>query len=133
MHASIDQKGYAPGQTITVHIAVDNSTNIPVVPQIALQQVQIYMSGTRHKTIENTITEEPTTGEPIAPHTEKEMAQLDVHIPKDLVLSIKSSVITVKYFVHVTLKIPHSLDLRVNLPVVITSEQVLPQTAHKPA
>jgi hypothetical protein len=49
--------------------------------------------------------------------------QVSILIPADESLSIKSSLITVKYFIHITLDIPHSLDLHINLPVVLTSHQ----------
>jgi len=126
MHASIDRKGFAPGETISVHVNVDNKTNAQVVPKVELHQVQIYMSGLRHKTIESTITEEPTTGVEIEPHTNNEEV-LELTIPTDQTLSIKSSLVTVKYFVRVVLFIPHSLDLHINLPVVVTSQSVVDQ------
>lgn len=137
MHASIARKGFAPGETITVHITVDNKTNTTVVPRVQLNQVQIFMCGVRHKTIETAISNlgdsqqcghnqqsAIVSGAEIAPHSSVEEL-LDVKVPWDESLTIKSSVITVKYFVHVTLDIPHSFDLHVNLPIVVTSGTVL--------
>jgi len=69
-------------------------------------------------------------GAEIAPHSQVEEV-LSVTIPTDESLSIKSSVITVKYFVHVTLDIPHSFDLHINLPVVLTSQKVLDAAKEK--
>lgn len=130
MHASIGRKGFAPGEKITVHLGIDNRTNTKVTPRLNLYQVQIYMSGVRHKTIESILTEEPVVGPEIEPHKEEE-ALLVVKIPSDEALSIKSSVITVKYFVHVTLGIPHSFDLHVNLPIVVTSRRVIEDLREK--
>ena len=130
MHASIGRKGFAPGETITVHVAVDNKTSTKVTPRISLHQVQIYMCGSRHKTIETTMSEQPIIGKQVEPHTKVEDL-LDVKIPSDESLTIKSSVITVKYFVEVTLDIPHSFDLHLNLPIVVTSRKVIDELHEK--
>ena len=124
MHASIGRKGFAPGESINVHLAVNNKTNAKLMPRVSLHQIQIYMCGARHKTIETTMSNEPICGTEIAPHTEVNEL-LTVPIPVDESLTIKSSVITVKYFVHVTLDIPHSFDLHINLPVVLTSKKLI--------
>src|SRR5699024_4752950 len=124
MHASIGRKGFAPGETITVHVAVDNKTTAKVTPRISLHQVQIYMCGSRHKTIDTTMSEEPIVSKEIEPHTSVEEL-LKWKINSKDPLSIKSSIITVKYYVHVTLAIPHSFDLHINLPVVVTSRKVI--------
>jgi hypothetical protein len=49
MHATIGRKGFAPGESITVHVSVDNKSGAKLVPRISLHQVQIYMCGARHK------------------------------------------------------------------------------------
>lgn len=124
MHASIGRKGFAPGETVTVHVHVDNKTNTKVTPRISLHQVQIYMCGTGHKTHEKVLTEEPIKGTEIAAHTQVEEL-LTMELPEKESLSIKSSLITVKYFIRVTLDIPHAFDLHVNLPIVLTTEAVI--------
>ena len=124
MHASIGRKGFAPGESISVHISVDNKSSAKLVPRISLHQIQIYMCGSRHKTIETTLSNDPIIGTEIEPHSEA-VEVLHVKIPSDESLSIKSSVITVKYFVHVTLDIPHSFDLHINLPIVLTSSGII--------
>lgn len=124
MHASLGRKGFAPGDTIAVHISVDNKTSAKLVPRVSLHQTQIYMCGSRHKTIETTLSNDPILGSEIQPQAEA-VEVLHVKVPSDESLTIKSSVITVKYFVHVTLDIPHSFDLHINLPVVLTSARVL--------
>jgi len=124
MHASIGRKGFLPGEKITVHVNIDNKTNTNVTPQVSLHQVQVYMCGLRHKTIESTNPHEPVIGAQIGPHSKGEEV-LDITIPSNESLSIKSSAITVKYFVRVTLDIPHSFDLYINLPVVLTAQKII--------
>jgi len=50
---------------------------------------------------------------------------ISVQMPKDESLSIKSDLITVKYYVRVVLDIPHSFDLHLTLPLVVTSSEAL--------
>lgn len=100
MHASISRKGFAPGENISVHVHVDNASNAAVKPRISLHQVQIYMCGSRHKTIETTLSDDPVTGTEVGAHAKADEV-LHVKVPADESLTIKSSVITVKYFVHV--------------------------------
>ena len=131
MHASIGRKGFAPGETISVHVSVDNKTSAKLIPRVSLHQTQIYMCGSRHKTIETTLSNDPINGTEIEPHSEA-VEVLHVKVPSDESLTIKSSVITVKYFVHVTLDIPHSFDLHINLPVVLTSARVIESLRNQP-
>lgn len=131
MHVSLGRKGFAPGESISVHVSVNNKTGVAVKPRISLHQVQIFMCDSRHKTVETTFPEDdPVLGTEVEPHSEA-VEVLHLKVPADESLTIKSSVITVKYFVHVTLDIPHSLDLHINLPVVLTSAAVLQELQSK--
>lgn len=128
MHASLGRKGFYPGETITVHVSVKNGTKSAVVtPRVTLHQVQIFMCGSRHKTIETTIGE-ATLGTAVQPGGDVEEL-LSLVVPADESLTIKSSVISVKYFVHCTLDIPLSIDLHTNLSVIITSRDVIEAAA----
>lgn len=73
---------------------------------------------------------DPIVGKEIAGHSEATEI-LSVRIPSDESLTIKSAVITVKYYVHVTLDIPHSLDLHLNLPIVVTSTKLIDEMRHQ--
>jgi len=126
MHASIGRKGFAPGEHIAVHISVDNQTNARVKPQIELHQIQIYNCGARLKTIESVQNESPVSGTEVAPKS-KAQEVLSLAIANDESLSIRSDLITVKYFVNVTLDIPAAFNLHINLPIVITAKRVLDQ------
>lgn len=82
------------------------------------------MTGERHKTVENSLTE-AVEGEEVLSHTIVEDVALSVAIPVNIPLSIKSELLTLKYFVHVTLDIPFATDIHVNLPVIVTSRVAL--------
>ena len=50
-----------------------------------------------------------------------------IPLPEDLSLSIKSGIIIIKYFIHVTLDIPLAIDLNVNVPIVVVNKSALTQ------
>lgn len=103
---------------------IDNCSSANVKPRATFYQTQIYMTGERHKTVENSLTE-AIEGDEVAAHTLVDGGTLTVPIPVNIPLSIKSELITLKYFLHVTLDIPLATDIHVNLPVIITSRLAL--------
>jgi hypothetical protein len=52
---------------------------------------------------------------------------LPIPIPEDVPLTIKSDIIVVKYFIHVTLDIPFAVDIHANLPFIVTTKKALEQ------
>jgi hypothetical protein len=123
MNCNLFLKNQILGETIEVHCTVENMCSAGVIPRASLYQTQIFMSGERHKTVENSLTDAVIGTVVEAGATASET--IFVSTPRDISLSIKSSIITIKYFIHVTLDIPHSIDLHINLPVVITNECAL--------
>ena len=107
---------------LELHTTVDNKSSIEATPRATLYQTQIYMCGERHKAVEI-----PLTDTIIGKKADKNKASTEtllIPTPKEISLTIKSALISVKYFVHVTLDIPHSFDINVNVPVVITSRAI---------
>jgi len=123
LHATIPKKGHAPGETLEVDCTIDNGSTARVTPRVVLYQTQIFMTGERHKTIETLLTE-PSFGKPVGAEVTAEDA-ISLLIPENIPLSIKSTLITVKYFIRVILDIPNSMDLQLNLPIVITNRHAL--------
>lgn len=103
---------------------IDNNSSANVKPRVTFYQTQIYMTGERHKTVENSLTE-AVDGDEVPAHSLVEDGSILVKIPVNIPLSIKSDLITLKYFVHVTLDIPLATDIHVNLPVIVTSRAAL--------
>ena len=108
-----------------LHVTVDNDSTVGITPRASLHQTQIYMCWERHKATEITL------GQPIVGKTVPENTNITeiimIPLPEDLSLSIKSALISVKYFIHVTLDIPHAFDLHVNVPIVIANMSALTQ------
>ena len=116
------------GEIIELNCVIVNSSTVSVTPKATFYQTQILIFDNRHKTVQTTF--EPTIGTQVeaigASELKVKNAQtLLLIIPQSIPLSIKSSILTVKYFVDVTLDIPHSFDLHINLPIIITTKSAL--------
>lgn len=131
VHAISARKGHAQGEPIIVHLKIDNDSSALVEPRLQLHQVQIFSctKTNRHKSVETRL-EPVVTGSQVAAHSLGVEEVLSLTVPTDENLTIKTPQISVKYFLEVELTIPHSPDLRLNLPVVITSKEFL-QAAEK--
>ena len=105
---------------------VFNESSVECTPRATLYQTQVYMRGDVQKASQLAISE-AVVGEKAEKH--KNVGQiLAIPIPQDIFLSIKSEIIAVKYFIHVTLDIPHAFDIHLNLPFVVTTESALNST-----
>ena len=111
------------GELIELHVSVDNGANVTVKPRAILYQTQIYMCGERHKAQEVAITDEVHGKQVLASAQFTET--LFLPIPENISLTIKSPIISIKYFVHVTLDIPHALDIHVNVPLVVATKTAI--------
>ena len=103
-----------------LHVTVDNESTVDVIPRASLHQTQVYILGERHKAREVVITE-AIVGKTV--HKKTNLTEsIFIPLPEDLSLSIKSRIISVKYFIHVALEIPFALDLQVNVPIVVVNK-----------
>jgi len=121
--ASLPKKGYTPGETIELHITVENDSSATVKPRATLYQQQIYMCGERHKGEKVTLSDR-VFGKDVESKTDF-TETLFVPIPEDASLTIKSQLISIKFFIHVTLDIPHAHDIDVNVPFVMVPKSAL--------
>ena len=120
--------GILIGETIKLKTVINNSTTLKVQPRATLYQTQIFMSGDRHRTLE-LVLGESIYGNEVEPNEATEDL-IEIPVPTRAQLTMKSTIITVKYFVHVTLDIPHNIDLHINLPMVITNKHALLAAHH---
>ncbi|CAG2114742.1 unnamed protein product [Medioppia subpectinata] len=123
LSANVVKKGFTAGEVIEVQCSVENQSSVDVVPRVTLYQTQIYMCGERHKSLEVALTE-PIVGHKVKSETDGAEI-ISVPIPQEASLSIKSPIISIKYFVHITLDIPHAIDLHINLPIIVTNKSAL--------
>ena len=94
-----------------------NQSTVECTPRATIYQTQIYMCDERHRASQVALTE-PVGGEKLDKESNGTQV-VNVVLPKDAPLSIKSDIIAIKYMVHVTLDIPHAIDVHVNLPFVV--------------
>ena len=111
------------GETIGLVCQVTNESSVSATPRALLLQIQIYMCGETHRGFQSILTE-PVVGKPVASES-TETQVLSIAIPSDVILSVKTDTISLKYTVHVTLDIPHAFDIHVNLPFVVTTDAAL--------
>jgi hypothetical protein len=123
LYASLSKKGWYPGEMIELHCTVDNSSTLDATPKATLYQTQIYMCEERHKARQVALTDD-VVGKKVDEKTNFTETLL-IKLPEDTPLTIKSAIISVKYFLHVTLDIPHAFDIHVNVPLVVTAKNVL--------
>ncbi|CAG2174518.1 unnamed protein product [Oppiella nova] len=123
MYASVVKKGFESGHSIEVDCFIWNRSSLDATPRVTLYQTQVYMCGERHKAVDVALTD-ALVGQVIK-GSATGMESFVLGIPQGLPLSFKSSLITVKYFAHLTLDIPYAIDLHINLPIVITTKEAL--------
>ena len=111
------------GETIEVNCYVANKSTVEVTPRATLYQTRVYQCGEYHKAVDRVLTEH-IIGNKMASNANNTDI-IHVPIPKTASLSIKSDVISVKYVVHVTLDIPHAVDLDIDLPIIVTTQSAL--------
>ena len=100
-----------------------NESSVEATPRATLYQTKVYLFGERHKAYQKAIAE-PVMGQKVDKHSNGNEV-LAIAIPEDIPLSIKSELIAVKYSIHVTLDIPHSCDLHVNLPIIVSTRSAV--------
>ncbi|KAI7684867.1 Arrestin domain-containing protein 4 [Sarcoptes scabiei] len=127
MQATLPKKGFFRGEELIVNYVVDNSSTATVKLRATFFQTQIYMTGERHKTVENSLSD-AVESEEIQANSIVEDGSLSLPIPINIPLSIKSEFITLKYFLHLTLDIPFAIDVHMNLPLIITTRLALEST-----
>ena len=96
-----------------------NESSVEATPRATLYQTKVYLFGELHKADTIAVTDS-VVGKKVDKHSNGSEI-LNIAIPEDIPLSIKSELIAVKYSIHVTLDIPHAFDIHVNLPLIVTT------------
>ena len=118
------------GEIAELILDIANQSSVEATPRATLYQTQIYMCGQRHRALHLAVGE-AVVGKKVAEEAKEEQI-LEIPIPKDASLTIKTDIIAVKYFIHVTLDIPHAFDIHTNLPLVVTTRAALSEQIKDP-
>jgi len=119
--ANVTKKGFVPGENLELNCNIENNSSVNVTPRATINKKEIYLCGTRHKCVGKHLTDEPVFGQKVEKHSNTNQ-RISLKIPDDIPLSMKSELITVKYIIHVTLDIPHAIDVHLNIPIIITND-----------
>ncbi|KAJ6223307.1 hypothetical protein RDWZM_001852 [Blomia tropicalis] len=118
---SLDRKEYVPGETIKVQMDMINESNISIQPRISMYQTQAFTYNQVVRTMESSLID-PCMAEQLE-SGQNGTQTVTIPVPTTCSISLKSPLITVRYFVHISMDIPQSIDLTINLPFIVTTER----------
>lgn len=117
MDATVDRRGYAPGDTVSINAKINNSSSKDVAPKFSLIQDVVYRASGSTKYEKNTIHKE--IGNCVTPQSHKEIRCI-FRIPSNAPLTISScDILSVEYRIKAYLDISFSTDPKVVFPVVL--------------
>lgn len=119
---TLDRREYLPGEVIPVEVLTVNDSNIAVQPRVSLYQTQSFACNEVIRTLETCLTSEPFTELPVPPNQSATQI-IKVPLATNLVVSLRSGLISVDYACHLSLDIPHAMDLNIHLPFVVTTRR----------
>lgn len=126
LKGSLERRGYAATESIPVKVTLENNTNIDLCPRVTLYQTQAFIHNQQHRSIETCLNEVGATGELV--EAGQSLAQIiTIPLPTNLVVSLRSALILVRYSLHIALDVPNMHELYVSLPFVVTTKRALEQ------
>ncbi|XP_072290096.1 arrestin domain-containing protein 3-like [Eucyclogobius newberryi] len=117
MDATVDRRGYAPGDTVSITANVSNSSSKNVTPKFSLIQDVVYRASGNTKWEKRVIHKD--VQECVKPQNRTELRG-SFKIPSDTPLSIQNcDILSVEYRIKASLDISFSFDPEIVFPVVI--------------
>lgn len=117
MDATVDRRGYAPGDTVSINAKINNSSSKDVTPKFSFIQDIVYRASGSTKYEKNVIHQE--VGGLVKPQTHNEVRGV-FKIPPNAPLTIQNcDVLSVEYRIKAYLDISFSSDPKVIFPVVL--------------
>ena len=105
-----------------IELHIINQSPHKVSSIATLYQVQCFFCQNRQHLVEHHF-EEISGSTVLKGRDTRETIQLT--IPDACIVSFKTPIIMVSYFIHLTLHITKSVDLHLNLPIIITTKKLL--------
>ncbi|XP_064197501.1 arrestin domain-containing protein 2-like isoform X1 [Anguilla rostrata] len=115
--AKIDRKGYTPGEVIPVFAEFENSTCRAVVPRACITQIQTFIA--RGTTKQKRSAVAALCGDPVAPRRRESWHGRAIKIPPIGPTILQSRIIKVEYVLLVSVDMPGSSKLSLELPLVM--------------
>ncbi|CAG2174889.1 unnamed protein product [Oppiella nova] len=134
INAKIDRCAYYPGEVVTIVCNVSNKSSVGVIPRVTLRQIQTFKQLMAAKNNEKTVRRQ-TTHAVKKQRLEGSLTEpglstthiFHVEIPIDIPISVDCPILTVSYDLHLTVDIPSAIDLHLDLPIMITTKNVVNQ------
>ncbi|XP_048735190.1 arrestin domain-containing protein 3-like [Ostrea edulis] len=115
--ARTDRRGYCPGESIQIFAEFSNHSSRTVLPQATLFQSQIFFAGNKSKLRKTRFC--TISGSPVGAGGTGVWESQEIEIPAVSPTIRNCCILKVKYFIEVSLHIPGSQNLALQLPVVI--------------
>ncbi|XP_078070919.1 arrestin domain-containing protein 3-like isoform X2 [Mustelus asterias] len=117
LNAKIERKGYMPGDSILIFAEIENHSSRKMVPSAAIYKIQTFHAQGRKKKATELVTQ--LQGTPVLAGKMESWNGKELKIPTVLPTLMNCSIIQMEYSLMVSLEIAGSLNLTVNLPIVI--------------
>ncbi|XP_061172330.1 arrestin domain-containing protein 3-like [Saccostrea echinata] len=115
--ARTDRRGYCPGESIQIFAEFSNHSSRTVTPHATLYQSQIFFAGNKSKLRRTKFC--TISGAPVYPGGVGVWESQEIEIPAVSPTIRNCCILKVKYFIEVSLHIPGSQNLALQLPIVI--------------
>jgi len=124
LSGTLESREYSPGDTLRLLLNCDNESSIPVRPLITLYQSQAFNCEEYGRTWETVLND---TIEAEVVESEASCSQtIRIPLSQNSVLSLRSNMIAVSYFVHITIdELPGTYDLSLSIPFQVLSKRML--------
>ncbi|XP_032873168.1 arrestin domain-containing protein 3-like isoform X4 [Amblyraja radiata] len=117
LKAEVERMGYVAGESIKIFVEIENHSSRKVVPKAAIVKTIIFHAKTKKKTLSEVIIK--TKGEPVLAGQKDSRNSMMLEIPELIPTLMNCSIIQMDYSIQVTVDIPRSMGLTVDLPIVI--------------
>ncbi|CAN9513316.1 unnamed protein product [Ophioblennius macclurei] len=125
MTARTEKKAFIPGETVKIICDFNNGSSKTATLKVKLQQKQTYY--THSRVSRRMLVKElmSVTGDPVAPHTADQHAEMKITIPPSATLSITNcSILELDYLVQVSLCVKPCSDVIVLFPILLCDTPV---------
>ncbi|XP_029960753.1 arrestin domain-containing protein 3-like [Salarias fasciatus] len=123
--ARTEKKAFIPGETAKIICDFSNGSSKTATLKVKLQQQQTYYTHNRvsRRTVFKELASE--VGDPVAPYTSDQHAEVMITIPSPLTMSITNcSILELEYLIQVSLCVKPCTDVMVLFPIVLCDTPV---------
>ncbi|XP_078253163.1 arrestin domain-containing protein 3-like [Rhinoraja longicauda] len=117
LKARVERMGYVAGESVEIFVEIENHSSRKVVPKAAILRSTIFHAKSKKRGMSEVIIK--TEGEPVLAGQNDSQNTMVLKIPELIPTLMNCTIIQMDYLIKVTLDIPRSMSLKVDLPIVI--------------